>query len=157
MFFEFSLVLSFDTPSMKSIRQDHHATCVMYTLHQKFEALPNKIKPAKHTQLLKELTTAVEQLRQQYQKARSIALKSLEEDFAAPSLDDQQYPANKELLRSAAGGLKLAEFTYKMFDCRVAWAYGEVKTYQNLTEQMNQPSWTEALLQMSVKNAEDRK
>ncbi|KAE9379959.1 hypothetical protein N431DRAFT_361205, partial [Stipitochalara longipes BDJ] len=157
MLFEFKLVLTFDTALMRPMRYNNHTNSALFSLHSTLEALPDDVEAPRRAQLIKELTAGVNQLRRQYEKACIIALESLEGDLAALRPEDQMFPADKQFLHSFAGGLKVAKFTHKIFDFRVAWAHDEIKRYRNLIEQIGKSSWNEAMRKLSVEDAETRK
>jgi hypothetical protein len=158
MFFQFERLVNFDSPLMKPLRDAHgKSNSPAAKMHLIFNKLPENIDPPRRTQLVKELTAGVNQLRQTYDNAHKVFLECT--GFAVTELDPDlpSYSKDKENLQRRAQGMKALIFDLGEFDCRVAWAHAEMQRYRNETSKLDNKPWDEQILAVAAKDADEQK
>jgi hypothetical protein len=158
MFFQFERLVDFDSPLMKPLRDAHGKSNSPVTeMHHIFNKLPENIDPSRRTQIVKELTTGINQLRQTYDNAHQVFLECTRCAFTEL---DPNLPSNskdKENLQRRAQGMKALIFDFGEFDCRVAWAHAEMQRYRDEIGKFENRPWDERIIVVAAKDADEQK
>ncbi|PMD60927.1 uncharacterized protein K444DRAFT_628954 [Hyaloscypha bicolor E] len=157
MFFQFERLVDFDSPLMKPFRDAHgDSNSTVTKMHLIFNKLPENIDASRRTQLVKELTAGVSQLRQTYDNGHKIFLECTGCAITALDPNLPSY-SKKENLERRAQGMKALIFDFEEFDCRVAWAHAEMQRYRDEISKLDNQPWDEEILADAAKDADEHK
>jgi hypothetical protein len=143
---------------MKPLRDAHGKTnSPAAKVHLIFNKLPENIDPSRRTQLIKELTAGVNQLRQTYDNAHKVFLECTRSAITALDPNSPSYSKDKENLERRAQGMRALIFDFGEFDCWVAWAHAETQRYRDEISKLDNQPWDEQILAVAAKDADEQK
>jgi hypothetical protein len=158
MFFQFERLVDFDSPLMKPLRDSNgKSNSPAAKMHLIFNKLPENIDLSRRTQLVKELTAGVNQLRQTYDNAHKLFLECTRLEITELDPNLPSCPKDKENLQRRAQGVKALIFDFGEFDCRAVWARAEMQRYRDEISKLDNQLWDEQMLVVAAKNADVQK